>query len=110
MASAAEGRRSCSQKSGLFVAHGQAQSTKHEHKAANFDQKMWFWAQSTKHEAQSSKHEHKAVTKKLGSGTTRKPSIMLCLSILPLSRPTIGSREKSWSELIANAGGLQMRV
>jgi hypothetical protein len=40
MTSAAEGRRSCSQKSGLFVAHGQAQSTKHEHKAANFDQKM----------------------------------------------------------------------
>jgi hypothetical protein len=29
-----------SQKSGLFVALGQAQSTKHEHKAANFDKKM----------------------------------------------------------------------
>jgi hypothetical protein len=34
---AAAGGRSCSQKSGLFVAHGQAPSTKHEHKAANFD-------------------------------------------------------------------------
>jgi hypothetical protein len=50
---AAAGGRSCSQKSGLFVAHGQTWSTKHEHKAANYDQKMWFWALSTKHKAQS---------------------------------------------------------
>jgi hypothetical protein len=37
---AASGGRSCSQKSGLFVAHGQALSTKHEHKAANYDQNI----------------------------------------------------------------------